>query len=86
MVKSHYKNTVGNSFFKRHFLRQNAPQMFFNSIYIGLCVKTAFRKNFGSREVPKLENLHFQFHAFSGWGTSQGPKLFWKAVFTQSPI
>ena len=28
--------------------------------------------------MPKLENLHFHFHAFSGWGTSQGPKLFLK--------
>ena len=57
-----------------------------NNNYIGLCVKTAFRNNFGPREVPKLENLNFHFHAFSGWDTSRGPKLFLKAFFTQSPI
>ena len=44
--------------------------------------KTAFKNDFGSREVTKLENLHFLFHAFSCWGTSRGPKLFPKAVFT----
>ena len=44
-----------------------------------LC-KTAFGNHFGPWEVPKLENLYFHFHAFSG----RGPKLFPKAVFTQS--
>ena len=41
--------------------------------------KTAFRINFGPWEMPKLENLYF--HAFCGWSTSLGPKLFPKAVF-----
>ena len=46
----------------------------------------AFKTNFGPRDVPKLENLHFHFYAFSGWATFRGPKLFLKAVFTQIPI
>ena len=25
--------------------------------------------------MKKLDNLHFHFHMFSGWGTSQEPKL-----------
>ena len=33
------------------------------------------------REVPELENLHYHFHAFSGWGTSQSPKSVLKAAF-----
>ena len=57
-----------------------------NSKYIGRGVKTAFKNNFGPWEVPKQENLHFYFHTFSGWGTSGSPKLFLKAVFTQSHI
>ena len=73
-------------FLKRPFSRQNAPKKFQNNNCIGLCVKTAFENNFGPPAVPKLENLHFQCHAFSGWGTSQGPKLFPKAFITQSPI
>ena len=87
MVKSHFKNTMENPFFEVPFFLDKTLQIFFyNSNYIGLCLKTAFRNNFGPWEVPKLENLHFHFHAFSGWGTSQGPKLFLKAFFTQSPI
>ena len=58
-------------FFKCHIFRRNAPKKIKNSNYIELCVKTAFRNNFGPREVPKLENLHFHFHAFSGWGISE---------------
>ena len=53
---------------------------------MGLCLETDFRNNFGPWEVPTLENTHFYFHAFSGLGTSRGPKLFPKADFTQSPI
>ena len=34
-----------------------------------------------AREIAKRENLHFHFHAFTGWGTSQCPKSFLKAVF-----
>ena len=26
--------------------------------------------------MPKLENMHFHFHAFSGWGTSKVKNLF----------
>ena len=37
--------------------------------------------DFGPWEVPKLENLHFHFPVFSGWGTSRGPKLIPKAFF-----
>ena len=29
--------------------------------------------------MPQPENMQFHFHAFSGWGTSQGPKLNLKA-------
>ena len=42
--------------------------------------KTAFRITFGPWEAPKLENLHFHFQEFSGWGTSRGQKLILNAV------
>ena len=29
--------------------------------------KTAFKRDFGPREVPRLENLHFHFHAWLIW-------------------
>ena len=58
---------------------QNAPQKIKNSNYIVLHGKNAFRFNFRPREVPQPENMHFRFHAFSGWGTSRGPKLNLKA-------
>ena len=38
--------------------------------------KSAFGNDVGPREVPKLDKLHFHFHAFLGWGTFQGQKLF----------
>ena len=60
-----------------------------NCNHIGLYQKTAFKFIFGLWEVPKLENswnMHFHFHAFSGWDTSQSPKLNPKAVFWWSPI
>ena len=60
---------------------RNAPKKIQNRKYIRLYEKNAFGFNFGPREVPKLENMHFHFHAFSGWGTSRGPKLNPKAVF-----
>ena len=37
--------------------------------------------DFGLREGRALENVHFQFHAFSSWGASRGPKSDFKAVF-----
>ena len=46
-----------------------------------LYLKTDLKTAFGRWEVPKQENLHFHFHAFSGWGASQGPILVLKAVF-----
>ena len=49
---------------------------------MGLYEKTAFGFYFGPREVTKLENIRFHFHAFSSWGTSKGPKLNPKAVFS----
>ena len=55
---------------------RNAPQFFFNSNFITLYGKNAFRNDLGPWEVPKLQNLHFHFYAFSGWGTSRGPKSF----------
>ena len=85
MVKSHFLNTLGNPIFEAPFFKAKRSNFFQNSNYIGLCVKTVFRNNFGHQEVLKLENLHCHFHAFSGWGTSGSPKQFLKAVFTQSP-
>ena len=52
-----------------------------NSNYITLYEKNAFGFNFGPWEVPELENMHFHFHAFSGWGTSRDKKSGLKAVF-----
>ena len=34
MVKSHFKNTMGNPFLKRHFVRQNAPKIYFRIVII----------------------------------------------------
>ena len=42
--------------------------------------KTALKTDFELRKVPELENMHFHFHAFSGWGTSWGPNSVFKAV------
>ena len=44
--------------------------------------ETAFRFDFGPCKVPQPENMHFNSHAFSGWGTSRGPKLNLKAFFS----
>ena len=54
--------------------------------YIVLYEKNAFRFHLGPREVPQPENMHFHFHAFSGWGTSHGPKFILKAFFLLSTI
>ena len=51
---------------------QNAPKKKLNCIYIVLYDKNAFTFDFGPWEVPQRENMHFHFHAFSGWGTSRG--------------
>ena len=64
------------------FLNIDRNAIFFNSNYIALYEKTAFKTDFGPREVSELENLHFHFHAFSGWGTSRSPKSVLKAVFS----
>ena len=56
-------------------------QFFFNSFNIGLYKKTVFRLNIGPREVFKIENPNFHFHAFSGWCTSRGLISNLKAVF-----
>ena len=66
---------MGNPFFKAPFIQTKRSKKIQNNKYIGICVKTAFINNFGPREVPKLGNLHFHLHAFSGWGTSRGPLL-----------
>ena len=61
---------------------QNAPKkIILNCNYIALHLKSAFKTDFGPREVPELENLHFHFHVFSGWGTSKSPKSVLKEVF-----
>ena len=41
------------------------------SNYIRLYEKTAFKNDFVPREGSEPENLHFLFHAFSCWGTSE---------------
>ena len=58
---------------KIHFLiylntDRKAPKKFLNSNYLALCEKTTLETAFGPQEVPKLKNIHFHFHAFSGWG------------------
>ena len=45
-----------------------------NTTYIGLYDKNASRFDFKHRKVLQPENMHFYFHAFSGWGSSQDPK------------
>ena len=63
-------------------LNPSAQRKIKNSNYIVLDEKNAFRFNLGPREVPQPENMNSHFHAFSGWGTSQGPKLNLKAFFS----
>ena len=77
-----------NQFKKKTFfnIRQNAQKSIYLCNYIVLYKKTALRFNFGLWEVPNLENVHFHFHAFFGWGTSRGPKLDPKVVFLKSTI
>ena len=36
--------------------------------------------------LDQPENMHFHLHAFSGWGTSKGPKLNMKAFFLSNTI
>ena len=43
---------------------QNAPIFFKTSNDIALYQEAAFKTDFGRREVPALENMHFHFHAF----------------------
>ena len=47
----------------------------FRSVIILHFIRTALETDFRPKEVLKIENLHFHFNAFSGWGTSGGPKL-----------
>ena len=82
---NHILNTMGNPFFEAPFLDETL-QFFLNSNYIALCVKTAFKIFFGPQEVPQPDNAWKWKCMFSSLGTFWGPKLFPKAVFTQSPI
>ena len=70
------------NFFNLLNIGQNTPKKIKNINYIVLYGKTAFKLDFGNCEVPQPENMHFHFHAFSDWGTSRGPKLILKAVFS----
>ena len=73
---------MGNPIFEEQFFKTKTLQIFLkNSKYIALCVKTAFRNNFGPLKVPKLENPHFHFHVFSGWGSSVRKN--WTPVITK---
>ena len=56
---------------------------FKNSNYIALLSKTAFKTDFGPREVPQSES---ESAGFLVTGTSGGPKSFWKAVSLKSAI
>ena len=72
---------MGNPFFYFLKYQTKCSKKIVNSNYIALYQKTAFETDFGPREIPKLENLPFHFHAFSGWGTSQSPNSVLEAVF-----
>ena len=52
---------------------------FFNSNYMRLYQKTAFRFDFGVWEVHESESVCF--YENSGWGTYQSQKFIFKAVF-----
>ena len=71
-----FENTMENLLFLTHYFLDKTLKFFFNSNHIGLDWKTASRINFGPREVPKQENMHFHFHAFSAWGTSRGSTIY----------
>ena len=77
-----FENTMENPFFDFVKYRSRRSNFFLNSNYIVLNEKKALRFNFGPWEVPQPKNMHFHFYAFSGWGTSQGPKLNLKAFFS----
>ena len=46
-----------------------------------LVAQTAISIDLKSGLLSHTQAGHFHFHAFSGWGTSQRPKLNLKAVF-----
>ena len=72
---------IGHTFFEASFFKTKcSTKILLNINYIGLNWKTAYRINFGPREMPKLENLYFHFNALSGWGNSRGPKTFLNKV------
>ena len=60
----------------------HSKKSFFNSNYIVLYKKTAFRFVFGPCKVPQPENMHFHFLAFSDWACPKVQNWFWKHCFT----
>ena len=62
LTKSHFESTMENSFFT--FLITDQKAIFFNSNYLTLYEKNAFRNDFKHWEVPKLENMHFHLQAY----------------------
>ena len=78
LVKSCFENTMGNNFFLL-FLNtdQNAPKKIQNCNYIVLFKKSAFRNNFGVREVLELKKLSRRFPK---------SKIIFKADFLKSTL
>ena len=56
IFRARFENTMGNYFFDFGKYRPNLPKKSWNSNYVVLYEKNAFRFNFGPREVPQLEN------------------------------
>ena len=67
IFKSHFKNTMENKFFKTKFFEMKRFTKKNKNNYLRVDKEIAFKTNFGPRKVPKLENLHFHFHAFLIW-------------------
>ena len=83
LIKSHFENTMRNPFFQTpFFLDDTPPPNKLTIVIIQKLIKKLFTESiFAPREVPKLENLQFHFHAFSGCGTSRGQKFIVQTVF-----
>ena len=77
---------MGIPLLKRQFSNQILDKKNYNSKYWYLILTKCFQNKFWTSESAKTRNMNFHFCLFSGWGTSQGPKLIPKAVFKLSPI
>ena len=83
MVFLKYSTPIEHAKKKREKKGKSIIYIFWNKmlpIFFRTVIQTATRIDFRHWEVNKLEIMHFLSHAFSDWGTYQGPKLFLNTV------